>query len=84
MHAGNPGVHQGDAFYPATGACWHYFFRLFFQASVFLLASVYNHTERHFPLFITWKDFVGTIVAGFCFLCCGIVYRVLARKTNRD
>jgi hypothetical protein len=59
------------------------FFGVFFLASVFALASVYNHTERHFPLFVTWKDFVETIVAGFCFLCSGLLYRVLARKTNR-
>jgi hypothetical protein len=55
---------------------------VFFLASVFVLASVYNHTPRHFPLFITWQDFAETILAGLCFLCSGIAYGVLARKTN--
>lgn len=59
------------------------FFGVFFLANAFALASVYNHTERHFPLFITWKDFAETIVSGCCFLCSGILYRALAQKTNR-
>jgi eukaryotic-like serine/threonine-protein kinase len=29
---------------------------VYFVAGVFLLAAAYNHTERHFPLFITTRD----------------------------
>jgi hypothetical protein len=55
---------------------------ILFLASVFVLAAAYNHTERHFPLFITRQDFAKTILAGICFLCSGIVYVILARKTK--
>jgi hypothetical protein len=55
---------------------------IYFLASVFVLASAYNHTERHFPLFITTQDFVKTGVAGVCFLSCAIAYRVLAKKAK--
>ena len=55
---------------------------VYFLGSVFALAVAYNHTERHFPLFITTQDFAKTIVAGVCFVCFGIAYAVLARKTK--
>jgi hypothetical protein len=55
----------------------------FFLASAFVLASVYNHTARHFPLFITWRDFAETILVGVCFLCSGIAYGVLTQKTDK-
>ena len=56
---------------------------VFFLASVFVLAYVYNSTPRHFPLFITWRDFAETILAGLCFLCSVIAYGILVRKTNQ-
>jgi uncharacterized membrane protein HdeD (DUF308 family) len=57
---------------------------VYFLASVFVLVAAYNHTERHFPLFITKKDFAQTIVVGVGFVCSGIVYIVLARKTKTN
>jgi hypothetical protein len=57
---------------------------VYFLASVFVLAAAYNHTERHFPLFITTQDFVKTVVAGVFFLSCAIAYIVLAKKTMRN
>jgi hypothetical protein len=57
---------------------------VYFVAGVFLLAAAYNHTERHFPLFITTRDFAKTIVAGVCFLCSAIAYSVLAKETKRN
>ena len=57
---------------------------IYFLASVFVLASAYNQTERHFPLFITTQDFAKTLVAGVCFLSCAIAYVFLAKKTKRN
>jgi hypothetical protein len=59
------------------------FWGIYFLGSVFVLASVYNYTARRFPPIITWQDFGGTILIGLCFLCSGIAYGVLARKTNQ-
>jgi hypothetical protein len=55
---------------------------VYFLGSAFVLAATFNHTERHFPLFITGQDFAKTMVAGVCFLFSGIAFVVLGRKTK--
>jgi hypothetical protein len=56
---------------------------VFFLGSICVLAYVFNPAPRHFPPFITWRDSAETVLAGLCFLCSGIAYGILARKTNQ-
>jgi hypothetical protein len=51
-----------------------------FLGSVFVLASVFNYTARHFPLFVSNSDFVETALFGLGFFGSATVYALLARK----
>jgi hypothetical protein len=59
------------------------FFGIYLSASIFVLGTAFNHTARHFPMFITTQDLAKTFLAGVGFLASAIAYVALVKKTER-